>query len=260
MSEASEAMRKPNLPAFLLALSAAGSAAAQSSAPTGHSWLMMVTTQNTDPSQEAAFNDWYDRIDSPDVLEVPGYERARRGLEQRLPGDASAPDKPLNYVALYNIESCDIDKTIIKMLMASWGMEKTHQSTPLLKVTERVYFQEDRAPRDPPPRSAASAHHYLYLAKFAGSAEPAARRAFNRWYDHDFMPTVLAARGVTRITRYRLYWVLMDKPVPVPEFLSVIEIDADSAAEARANVQSSVAAKPADGSALFVTINDVRRP
>ncbi len=248
-----------HLPGLLLSLFAAGGAAAQSGAPTGHSWLMVVTTQNTDPKQEAAFNDWYDRIDIPDVLEVPGYERARRGLEQRLPGDASS-DEPLNYVALYDIDSSDIDKTIIKMLMASWGMEKTHHSTPLLKVTERVYFQEDRAPRDLPPRSAAGAHHYLYLAKFAGPAEPAARRKFNRWYDHDFMPAVLAARGVTRITRYRLYWVLMDKPVPVPEFLSVIEIDADSAAEALANVESSSATKAAGGRALFLKINDVRRP
>jgi hypothetical protein len=250
---------KPHLWGLLFSLCAAAGVAAQSSTPRPHSWLMMVTTQNLDPTQDAAFNDWYDRIDIPDVLEVPGYQRARRGLEQRSPGDAS-PDKPLNYVALYDIESADIDKTIIRMLMASWGMEKTHQSTPLLKVTERVYFQEDRAPRDRPPRSAASAHHYLYLAKFSGATETAARRKFNRWYDQDYMPAMLAARGVTRIARYRLYWVLMDKPVPMPEFMSVIDIDADSPAEALASVESSQAAKPANSGALFLEVNDVRRP
>ena len=104
----------------------------------------MVTTQNTDPTKEAEFNAWYDDVDIPDVLQVPGYLRARRGLEQRVPGfsNPEAGQRSTNYVALYDIESRAIDKTIIDMLMASWGMEKSHHSTDLLKVTERVYFHQ----------------------------------------------------------------------------------------------------------------------
>ncbi len=104
-------------------------------------WLMMVTTHNTDPRRSADFNDWYDRIDIPDVLQVPGYMRARRGARQAADSRAvDASDAQSEYVALYDIKSRYIDKTIIDMLMASWGMEKAHHSTDLLKVTERVYF------------------------------------------------------------------------------------------------------------------------
>ncbi|HEY6926549.1 MAG TPA: hypothetical protein VI653_23900, partial [Steroidobacteraceae bacterium] len=39
-------------------------------------WLMLVRTVNTDPSKEQEFNAWYDDIDIPDVLKVPGYRRA----------------------------------------------------------------------------------------------------------------------------------------------------------------------------------------
>ena len=107
-------------------------------------WLMLVMTQNTDPARDAEFNDWYDHVDIPEVLQVPGYRRARRGREQRTAESAppSAPAEPLKYVALYDIASRDIDKTIIDMLMASWGMEKSHHSTDLLRVTERVYFRQ----------------------------------------------------------------------------------------------------------------------
>jgi hypothetical protein len=47
-------------------------------------WLMMVRTVNTDATKEREFNAWYDDIDIPDVLKVPGYWRARRGRTIQL--------------------------------------------------------------------------------------------------------------------------------------------------------------------------------
>ena len=81
-------------------------------------WLMMVATRCTDAAREAEFNDWYDRIDVPDVLEVPGYQRARRGelVDRAVPAQSPLPTIG-QYVALYNIDSRAIDKTIIDMLM-----------------------------------------------------------------------------------------------------------------------------------------------
>jgi len=49
------------------------------SAALGSEWLMMVKSENTDPSRAGEFERWYNEIDIPDVLAVPGYERARRG-------------------------------------------------------------------------------------------------------------------------------------------------------------------------------------
>lgn len=207
-------------------------AAAGGSEP--RNWLMMVTTENTDPARASEFNDWYDNIDIPDVLEVPGYERARRGAEEHI-AEYSAGTReraPAKYVALYDIKSRAIDKTIIDMLMASWGMEKSHHSTDLLKVTERVYFRQYGPVRARSSPEHPKANQYIYMARFDCCRDPNAARAFNAWYDSKYVPAVLASPGFTRIARYKLYRVLMDHPVQIPEFLSVLELSADSAAQA----------------------------
>src|SRR5262249_47343306 len=109
-------------------------------------WLMMVRTVNTDPTKEREFNAWYDDIDIPDVLKVPGYWRGRRGRTKQLkapPGPRTAqPQEQGDSPALYNIESSAMDKTIIDMLMATWKMLSEGRDTPLLKVTERVYYHQ----------------------------------------------------------------------------------------------------------------------
>jgi hypothetical protein len=247
-----------------------GAAAAGGSVP--HHWLMMVTTENTDPARASEFNDWYDNVDIPDVLRVPGYARARRGMEERVAEySAGVPEPdPIKYVALYDIESRAIDKTIIDMLMASWGMEKAHHSTDLLKVTERVYFRQYgpmRVRSNPEP---SKANEYLYMARFDCCRDPDAARHFNAWYDGEYASAVLASAGFTRVSRYKLYRVLMDHPVEIPEFLSVLELSADSAAQAARDV-NEVRTRLSDANrgnlsilersrSMFLKIKDVKRP
>jgi hypothetical protein len=232
-------------------------------------WLMMVTTENTVPAKEAQFNAWYDRVDIPDVLEVPGYERARRGKEQIIPASTNPSQLPGKFVALYDIESRAIDKTIIDMLMASWRMEKAHHSTDLLQVTERVYFHQYGPVRVAPAGRVAKGNTYLYMARFNCCRDAAARRKFDHWYGDVYVPRLLTSEAISGVARYRLYRVLMDQPVAIPEFLSVIETHGDTAAQAmqqvstvsdgltgadRANV--SIAGGKAS---IFLQINDVRR-
>ncbi len=261
--------------AFCMLVLCQGTAGAASAAPVGSvqdHWLMMVTTENTDPKQEVQFNDWYDRIDIPDVLKVPGYERARRGVEQRnsVFGPAQSSTDPTKYVALYDIRSSAIDKTIIDMLMASWGMEKSHHSTDLLKVTERVYFRQYGRAHAAPIGKASKENKYLYVVRFDCCPDSVAARDFNAWYERKYVPAVLASGGFTRITRYKLYRVLMDRPVTIPEFLGVSELTADSLSHALQDVQDaerkfgdadranlSVVEK---ARSIFLQINDVKRP
>lgn len=209
-----------------------GAAAAAGSGQ--QNWLMMVTTENTDPSRASEFNDWYDHVDIPDVLKVPGYERARRGAAESIAEySAGAPERvPVKYVALYDIKSRAIDKTIIDMLMASWGMEKSHHSTDLLKVTERVYFRQYGAIGAKSNPEPSNGNKYIYMVRFDCCHNPKAARDFDAWYNSKYTPAVLASPGFTRIARYRLYRVLMDHPVEIPEFLSILEVAADSAAQA----------------------------
>ena len=65
-------------------------------------YMLVVGMKVDDPANEAEFNDWYNTIHFPDVLETPNFERATRweNTEPRL-ADAK-------YLALYEIETDDI--------------------------------------------------------------------------------------------------------------------------------------------------------
>jgi hypothetical protein len=69
-------------------------------------WLLVVYTDCADPSREAEFNEWYDKIHLPDVLETPGIVRATRFVN-------NDPDAgPGKFLATYEIDSEDIDQTM----------------------------------------------------------------------------------------------------------------------------------------------------
>src|SRR5262249_49493602 len=114
----------------------------RAAAPATPHWLLMVRTLNTDPARTQEFNDWYNNIDLPDVLAVTGFRRALRAQAMAPCADAAAPcEAGERYVALYDIESPAIDKTIIDMLMATWKMLRSGRDTSLLQVEERVYYR-----------------------------------------------------------------------------------------------------------------------
>lgn len=193
------------------------------SAAIGSEWLMMVKSQNTDPARAAEFEHWYNEIDIPDVLAVPGYDRARRGH--------AVGSEPRPYVALYTIASSDMDKTIIAMLMASWRMDQLGRGTDLIKVTERIYYKrEGNAARS--ERAGKPTHLYLHRSK--GMTEKALRAIVNAGL----------AMGATP---YRVYNVLMHEPVAVLDELVVFELSAASDAEANAAVQRIEARTGASG-------------
>ncbi|MBL8645695.1 MAG: hypothetical protein JNL46_00465 [Sphingosinicella sp.] len=206
-----------------LRLAAAALLLSLSSAALGSEWLMMVKSQNVDPAREAEFEHWYNEIDIPDVLAVPGYERARRG--HAMDGE----QRP--YVALYTIASSDMDKTIIAMLMASWRMDQLGRGTDLIKVTERIYYKRDG--KGARSESAGKPTH-LYLHRSKGITEK------------DLKALVNAGLAVSA-TPYRVYNVLMHEPVAVPDQLVVFELSAASEAEAKAAVQRIEARTGASG-------------
>ena len=68
-------------------------------------WINIVET-TCDPSREKEFNDWYDNIHLPDVLETPGFLAARRYVHKEF------RDGRGKYLTIYEIETDDIDKTM----------------------------------------------------------------------------------------------------------------------------------------------------
>lgn len=192
---------------------------------------MIVKTRNLDPAREAAFNRWYDDIDIPDVLQVPGYMRARRGARiANYRPTLRETDAGETYVAAYDIRSPDIDKTIIDMLMASWRMDQLGRSTDLIKVVERVYYH-----RYAPPvagRVHSAGDRYLYLQRFDCCSRDADRQHFDRWYHDAYLALLASTEAFTRATRYELYRVLMHEPREAPGYLTLFEITAASGEEA----------------------------
>jgi hypothetical protein len=236
-------------------------------------WLMLVSTKNLDEGQEAAFNHWYDDIDIPDVLKVPGYRRARRGLRQTVPGFSAPAEEAADgrYLALYDIETSSIDRTIIDMLMSAKKMDMTGRSIDALRVTERVYLRQHGATQDIAKATPSGRVQYLYLERVPCCRDEATQSALDDWYDTTRLPDVARAGvpGLLRMTRYEVYRVVMVEPRTVPKFLTVYEFEAASAGEVvaamrdvddrmtKANRMNEWFTQT--GSAVFQQIRDVRR-
>ena len=217
-------------------------------ADSAHDWLMLVATNSTDPGKEAEFNAWYDDIDIPDVLEVPGYMRARRG-EKEEPSGGTATGGVVSssgrvagkYVALYDIDSPNMDRTIIDMLMATRKMESRKRSTPLLEVVERLYYLRMAPPVENPGAKAATGRNSYILVERVDAA-------------HTQAP--MRAPVIVRSTQYELYRVLMVDPIVVPRFLTIHELRADSAQQALSQLPAD---KDKNALTLYLQIKDVRR-
>lgn len=233
-------------------------------------WLMLVATLCTDPARETEFNTWYNDIDIPDVLEVPGYLRARRGVvaDQVVPAAAPLPQIG-RYVALYNIESPAIDKTIIDMLMMARRMDARGRSIDALKVTERVYYHELSPLRRGTAPASAGGQDYVFVERVDCCATPSAERKFNAWYEREHLRQMLHRPGVRSATRYELYRLLMIDPQAASKYLTVYELTApnDEMAQAQADSAREAlrAGVPADEwtqrrSILFRILKDVPRP
>ncbi len=69
-------------------------------------WLLTVESNCSDPSREKEFNEWYDTIHLPDVLETPGMVRAAR-YENSNPAEGQG-----KFLAIYEIETGDLGQTM----------------------------------------------------------------------------------------------------------------------------------------------------
>jgi hypothetical protein len=64
--------------------------------------------------REQEYNDWYQKVHLPDLLTVPGYTSAQRFRLSRM-HTALSGEVPFPYLAIYNIETDDIDAVLAGM-------------------------------------------------------------------------------------------------------------------------------------------------
>lgn len=68
-------------------------------------YLLFAFSDCIDPSREDEFNEWYDNIHIPDMLETPGMIRATRWVNA-----SPKENQRRKYLALYELEADDIDE------------------------------------------------------------------------------------------------------------------------------------------------------
>ena len=69
-------------------------------------WINLVDVNCVDASKEKEFNDWYDNVHLPDVLDTPGFMAATRYEIKEF------RDGRGKYSTIYEIETGDIENTL----------------------------------------------------------------------------------------------------------------------------------------------------
>lgn len=234
----------------------------------GDAWFYVVKSRPTDPAREAEFNAWYDDIDIPDVLAVPSFQRARRakGVAFDETPELDLDPREGKYIALYDIQSSDIDKSIIDLYVAARRMNALGRSTDLLKVVEANYHERTLSWPVDSRDSADDKERYLFLQKFLCCKDPGAKDEFLEWYKEKYVPSLSAIEGTTQISLYQLYRVMEDwalEPEEIPHVLVIHEIAGKSAADvARAIATQAIRPKPSfvGDASFYVQMSEVLSP
>jgi len=99
-------------------------------------WIYAVYTVCADPSKEAEFHDWYNNTHMPDLLKTPGMVRATRyEIAEPVEGEGK-------YLALYEIESDDIGKTMEGMGKNVAGLIEQGRMSELSRVVKRLLYKK----------------------------------------------------------------------------------------------------------------------
>ena len=158
-------------------------------------WVNLVEN-NADPARHAQFNDWYDNMHLPDALRSPGLMRARR-YERHEFRDGRA-----QYLAVYEIESADIDETM--RLRRSRREEEVRQgraSTSFPNLSFSLWrdvlwkvLSERRAQGNATGRS-------RWLSLVESNCDPLREAEYNQWCEQVQVPQALAVPGYVAARR-----------------------------------------------------------
>jgi hypothetical protein len=99
-------------------------------------YLLFAFSDCKDPKKEKEFNDWYDNMHMPDMLQVPGFVKATRWK--------SADNKEneiRKYLALYELETDNIDEFNAKM------RERGMWTFKMGRFSDLPVFDPDNVPR-----------------------------------------------------------------------------------------------------------------
>lgn len=99
-------------------------------------WVYAVYTVCQSPGREKEFHEWYDKIHIPDILKTPGFRRATR-YEIKNPAEGQG-----KYLALYEIETEDIDKTMALLRDAVAKLREQGRMSDVGPVLSRALYRQ----------------------------------------------------------------------------------------------------------------------
>ena len=196
-------------------------------------WFYLVKTVSIDPVRDDEFNAWYDDIDIPDVLAVPDFRRARRAEGQDISRQYQSEhhEGRGKYVALYDIESDDIDKSIIDLYVAARKMTALGRITDLLRVTEANYYSRELV-YDGSTEMSGEVGNLIYIQKILCCKDESQQQQLKGWISTVLLPGIDQATQLSRASLYDLYRIMEEvalEPEEIPHMLLVYELEAGSA-------------------------------
>jgi hypothetical protein len=168
---------------------------------------------------EREFNDWYNSIHLPDVIETPGYVAATRyEIKEFKKGRGT-------YLTLYEIESDDIDETLrIRLQKAQEEVAAGRGSDLWVNVWPFVLFRRIHRRTNPTPAGTPGSESWVNLVET--NAVPGREEAFNAWYN-DHLDEVLETPGFVAAARY----VIKEPLEGRGKYLAIYEIETDDIEE-----------------------------
>ena len=181
--------------------------------------LLLVLTNCTDPSQEEAFNAWYNHIHVPDVT-APGILRHALRFVNSDPSSQAG-----QYVATYETTWEDVSKAMPAHREASVKLrERGDRGTPYIQVVRSGVFK-----RLGGEFCAASRPTRGILLVLSNCKDPAREAEFNRWYEDIHVADILETGAFHTAYRYES----LDPQATQAKYLALYETEQSDPAKAR---------------------------
>ena len=154
-------------------------------------WFNLVESSCADPAREDEFNNWYNNVHIPDVLSCPGFVGA---IRYEI---AAAQEGRGKYVAVYEIDTDDIDKTMEERSKRRDEERARGRGSDLIAgVSQARYLVQGDFGNKGRPRWANIVQ--------SNCSDPSREDEYRQWYDGSHIPDVLQTPGFSSATRAEL--------------------------------------------------------
>jgi hypothetical protein len=176
--------------------------------------IRVVYARCTDVAQEAAFNDWYERVHVPDIL-ASGL--TRRGARYR---NSEPQEGEPDYLSIWELDTGDLEHVNDAFARMAARLGQEGRIHPAREVTRRGMWRRI-GPEFTTPRSGRVRPGGLFIIE-STCTEPDRLEEFNAWYDRAHILDLLAT-GLF-ITAYRFEAMTGQ---PGARYLALYETDGD---------------------------------